>query len=72
MERRLRMAKSSIPFAALLCWEGNGIAVAVWLSSLGAMGGGLVRIGKGGFFGGDREKRAWACFWSGFGKRFGL
>ena len=50
----------------------GGLRVAVWFSSLGTMGGGLVRIGKGGFFGGDREKRAWACFWSGFGKKFGL
>ena len=51
------MAKSSLPFAALLCWKGNGIAVAVWLSSLRAMGGGLVLIGKSGFSGEDRAKR---------------
>lgn len=49
------MAKSSIPFGASLCWDGDGIAVVVWFSSLGSMGGGLVRMEKGGVFGGDRE-----------------
>lgn len=49
------MAKSSIPFGGILCWDGDRIAVVVWVSSLGSMGGGLVRMEKGGFFGGGRE-----------------
>lgn len=54
------------------CWEGNGIAVAVWLSSLGTMGGGLVLIGKSGFSGGDKAKRDWACNLERFWEKFGL